>query len=236
MLSILALGFLIGMQHALEADHVAAVASLAGEERSLRRMVRHGAVWGFGHALTLCAFAGAVLLLGAALPVGLAETLEAAVGGLLILLGGWVLLRLVRDRVHFHAHRHGDGTVHVHAHSHAGDRRPHEPAHHQHAHPSGLPVRTFLVGMTHGLAGSAAILVLTAASVGAIPLGLLYIAVFGAGSIVGMAALSAVIAIPLGYSARLFTWGNRALRGAIGAATVGLGVLILYEHGSALWA
>jgi high-affinity nickel permease len=66
MLSVLALGCVIGMQHALEADHVAAVASLAGEERSLRRMVRHGAIWGAGHALTLCAFAGAVLLLGAA--------------------------------------------------------------------------------------------------------------------------------------------------------------------------
>jgi len=235
MLSILALGFLLGMQHALEADHVAAVASLASEERSLRRAVRLGAVWGFGHALTLSAFAGAVVLLGAALPARLAESLESAVGVLLVLLGGWVLWCLARDRVHFHAHRHGDGTVHVHAHSHAGERLPHDPTAHLHAHPRGLPVRSFLVGMTHGLAGSAAILVLTAASVGTVPLGLLYIAVFGFGSIVGMAALSAVIAIPLGYSARFITWGNRALRGAIGAATVGLGVLILLEHGSDLW-
>jgi hypothetical protein len=60
--------------------------------------------------------------------------------------------------------------------------------------------------------------------------------VFGVGSIVGMAALSAVMAIPLGISARFLTWGNRALRGAIGAATMGLGAVILFEHGTRLWA
>ncbi len=235
MLSILALGFLIGMQHALEADHVAAVASLASGERSLHRIVRLGAVWGVGHALTLSAFAGAVALLGVALPDRLAEAMEFAVGVMLIGLGGWVVIRVLRDGIHFHTHRHSDGTVHLHAHSHAGDRRPHDPGRHRHAHPRGLPVRTLLVGMTHGLAGSAAILVLTAASVGSVPLGLLYIAVFGVGSIAGMAALSAVIAVPLGYSARFFTWGNRVLRGAIGATTVGLGMLIVYENGLGSW-
>ena len=235
MLSVLALGFLIGMQHALEADHVAAVASLASGERSLRRVVRHGAAWGVGHALALSAFAGAVALLGVALPDRFAEAMEFAVGVLLIVLGGWVVIRVLRDGIHFHTHRHGDGTVHLHAHAHAGEQGPHDPGRHRHAHPPGLPLRTLLVGMTHGLAGSAAILVLTAASVGSVPLGLLYIAVFGVGSIAGMAALSAVIAIPLGYSARIFTWGNRALRGAIGATTVGLGMLVIYENGLDRW-
>ncbi|MDD9877586.1 MAG: hypothetical protein OXR84_09125 [Magnetovibrio sp.] len=124
-------------------------------------------------------------------------------------------------------HRHGDGVVHFHAHSHRGEARDHSASAHDHAHPAKLPVRTLLVGMMHGMAGSAALLILTAASVGTPALGFAYVALFGAGSILGMAALSAVIAVPISYSARLMTWANRGLQGAIGAATVVLGVWVI---------
>ena len=227
------LGFLIGMRHALDADHVAAVASIAAGERSVRRIVSHGAVWGIGHTLTLLLVGGAVLLLGATVSETLSRGLEFAVGVMLVALGGWVLHRLFRDRIHFHLHRHRDGVVHVHAHSHAGETDPHVSDRHDHSHPRGLPVRALVVGMMHGMAGSAALLLLTATSIGSAPLGLLSIAVFGVGSILGMAALSTVIAVPISYSARMLIWGQRTLQAAIGGVTVALGMLVIYETGIA---
>lgn len=231
--SILTLGFLIGMQHALEADHVAAVASIAARARSARAIVRHGAVWGLGHTLTLAAVGAAVLLAGAAVPDTLAQALEFSVGVMLVVLGAGVLARLVRDRVHFHVHGHRDGVVHMHAHSHAGEGRAHDPRRHDHEHPRRLPLRSLLVGMMHGLAGSAALLLLALASVESTLDGLLYILVFGLGSIAGMVALSALIAVPLAYSARALTWANRGLQAAIGCATVAVGGHMLYEVGTA---
>ena len=236
MISVLLLGFLIGMQHALEVDHVAAVASLATRALSIRAVVRQGAIWGLGHTLTLLIFGGIVIGLGSAIPERLAEGLELAVGVMLILLGLDVLRRLLQERVHFHVHRHGDGVVHMHAHSHAGESRAHDPNRHDHAHPKALPLRTLLVGMMHGLAGSAALLVLALAAVDSAATAFAYIAVFGLGSIVGMAALSALIAVPLGYSARLLTWSNRILQTAIGGVTVAVGGFIVYEIAVVSWA
>ena len=235
MASILLLGLFIGMQHALEADHIAAVASIASRQKSLRRIVGHGAVWGLGHTITLMAFAGAALFLDLAIGDSLAANLELCVGLLLMVLGGHLLVRLYRERVHFHAHRHADGVTHFHAHSHKGEGRDHETSAHDHDHAAGMPVRTLLIGMIHGLAGSAALLVLTASTVDDPLTGLAYIAMFGFGSIVGMAALSACIAVPFSYSARALTWFNRSLQGAVGAATVTLGGVIVLRS-PIIWA
>ena len=233
--SILLLGLLIGMQHALEADHVAAVASMAARAGSARRIVRHGAVWGLGHSLTLLVVVGAVLLLNVAVPENLARLLELAVGIMLLGLGLGVMRRLLVERVHFHLHRHGDGVAHIHAHSHAGDRTAHESSRHDHDHPAGLPLRTLLVGVMHGMAGSAALLVLALASVQSTWAALLYIAVFGVGSILGMAALSAAIAVPLTCSARLLTRLHHVLQAAIGGVTVLVGAMIVYRTAVAAW-
>ncbi len=227
MLSMLFLGFLIGMQHALEADHLAAVSSLASGETSVGRIVRHGAVWGLGHTLTLMAVAGAAIILNLSIGAGLAAWLEIGVGLMLVGLGGQLLYRLAKERIHFHRHRHDDGVVHFHVHSHADARGQHVRLGHQHAHPKGLPIRTLLVGMMHGMAGSAALLVLSAAAIDSPSFGIAYVALFGIGSVAGMALLSAAIAVPIAYSARFLTWSNRALQAAVGAGTVALGVAIL---------
>ena len=227
MASILLLGLFIGMQHALEADHIAAVASIAARQSSVRRIVCHGAVWGIGHTITLMMFAGAALFLDQAIDEALSAMLELCVGILLVGLGSHLFYRLWRDRIHFHAHRHANGVQHLHAHSHRDDREGHLASKHDHAHPGGAPVRTLLVGMVHGLAGSAVLLVLTTATVNDPVTGMIYIAIFGFGSVLGMAALSALIAIPLSYSARALTWVNRGLQGAVGAATVVLGLAIV---------
>ncbi len=228
-LGVLLLGLVIGMQHAFEADHVAAVSSIAARESSVRRIVAHGAVWGLGHTVTLMAVAGGAVVFELAIIDALAVWLELLVGLMLIGLGAHVVTLLVRDRVHFHRHRHADGTTHWHAHSHSGEDGPHDPHRHDHSHPQGLPVRTLLVGMMHGMAGSAALLILTATTVASVRLGLSYILLFGVGSILGMMVLSAVIAVPLAWSARALTWANGVLQSGIGLATVILGLFVVHE-------
>ena len=227
MFGILGLGFLLGMQHALEADHIAAVSSIAARRSHVADIVKHGLTWGLGHTLTLFVFAGAAILLGHAIPESIARPIETAVGLMLVGLGTHVLWRLWRDRVHFHRHGHGDGTVHFHAHSHAGETAPHTRATHVHDH--GFRWRTLLVGLMHGMAGSAALLVLAATQASSPAVGLGYVTLFGVGSMIGMGMLSAVIAVPLAVSARSLTWANRGLQGAVGLATVAIGIMTVVE-------
>src|SRR5580700_3509499 len=227
MLGILGLGFLLGMQHALEADHVAAVSSIVARRDNAADIVKHGLTWGLGHTVTLFAFAGAALALGQAIPDNLARPIETAVGVMLLGLGGHVLWRLWRDRVHFHNHRHGDGTVHMHAHSHASETVAHARAPHHHTH--GFRWRTLLVGLMHGMAGSAALLVLAVAQAPSAAVGLGYVALFGIGSMVGMGALSTVIAVPFALSARWLTWANQGLQGLVGLITMAIGFRTIFE-------
>lgn len=229
-MSLLLLGFLIGMRHALEADHLAAVAALATSSPSLAHTVKQGAVWGLGHTLTLFFFGTAVVVLDVVLPETLARWLELAVGIMLVILGAGVIRRMLRDRVHIHAHSHQDGTTHFHAHGHPDEAR-HDARQHQHPHAQGFPVRALLVGVVHGMAGSAALILLTLSTVESVPLALLYMLLFGIGSILGMALLSIVIALPLRASARGLTWLHHAVQMAIGFATVALGVMLVYEVG-----
>ena len=229
MLSILFLGFLIGMQHAMEADHVAAVASLATHSRSIGETARQGMAWGVGHTLTLFLFAGLVLMLDTLMPERFAQFLELFVGFMLLLLGIDVLRRLIRERVHFHLHRHGD-LIHLHAHSHASGMH-HERDPHNHRHLENFPFRALFVGMMHGMAGSAALIILALESVASPLQGMLYILLFGFGSIAGMALLAAVISLPLRYSARSLTWAHNSLKALVGVVTIGLGGVLIYELG-----
>lgn len=234
--SILLFGLLIGMQHALEADHVAALSSICTGTRSVRRIATHGAVWGLGHSFTLLIFAGAAVFLDLRFGDNLAHALECVVGVMLILLGGQVLFRLWHARLHFHNHRHADGKTHFHVHSHRGENADHDPDRHVHIHASKMPVRTLLVGMVHGLAGSAALVILTASTVQDPVMGLFYVALFGLGSIAGMTALSSLLAVPLAWTAQALTWAHRSLQAAVGAATIALGMLVLVEAGIGLLA
>lgn len=228
MFGILGLGFLLGMQHALEADHIAAVSSIAARRSRVSDIVKHGLTWGLGHTLTLFVFAGIAILLGRAIPETVARPIEAAVGIMLIGLGAHVLWRLWCDRVHFHRHGHADGTVHFHAHSHAGDKQPH--ARTAHAHEHGFRWRTLMVGLMHGMAGSAALLVLAVTQASSPAAGIGYVVLFGIGSMIGMGALSAVIAVPLAVSARFLTVANQGLQLAVGVVTIAIGLATLAEN------
>jgi high-affinity nickel permease len=231
MFGILSLGFLLGMQHALEADHIAAVSSIAARRSDISDIVKHGLTWGLGHTCTLFIFAGFAILLGHAIPDSFARPIESAVGVMLIGLGTHVLWRLWRDRVHFHQHSHGDGTRHIHLHSHAGETTAHAVSAHGHAHVHGFRWRTLLVGLMHGMAGSAALLVLAVSQAASPATAVAYVLLFGIGSMLGMGALSAVIAVPLAVSARWLTWANRGLQGAVGVVTIAVGVGTIWGAG-----
>lgn len=230
---VLLLGLVIGLQHALEADHLAAVASIVSGEKSWMRAIRHGAVWGAGHSITLGAVAGTALFLGTTIDPGISNWIEFFVGIMLVGLGAHVLWRLMHARIHFHIHSHADGRAHLHAHSHAGEPLKKGKAHarqpHDHKHAKVSHWRTLFIGLMHGMAGSAALVVLTASQISTPMIGVFYIILFGIGSVVGMAALSAVIAVPLGWTARTLSWANNALQLGVGTATVGLGGYIMYE-------
>lgn len=223
MLGVLTLGFAIGMQHALEADHMAAVSSLVSGERSVRHMAFHGAVWGLGHTVILMVIGGAAVVLGLSLEPAFSNGLELCVGLMLILLGAHVIYRMARDRVHFHVHRHHDGSTHFHVHSHKDERVTHARSGHHHEHPDRSWIRPLMVGMMHGLAGTAAVVVLTAAAQTTPAMGLAYIGVFGIGSVVGMTAVTTVIAVPISMTAATLTHLNRALQVLIGIATIAVG-------------
>ena len=206
MATLLIFGFLLGARHALEADHVAAVASLASRVRSPAEAVWHGMAWGIGHSVTLFVVGSLVLPLDFGVPSRVAALLELLAGAALLALGIDVLRRLVRDRVHVHRHDHDDGESHIHAHSHAevGPR---------HSHLRRLPIRTLMVGLVHGVAGSAALVVLTASTVDSFATAIVYVTLFGLGSMVGMAALSAAIAVPLRAASNSLTWLHNGLKG-----------------------
>lgn len=229
LLAVLSLGLLLGMQHATEGDHLAAVATLVSRNGSLAQGVRHGVAWGLGHTLMLLLVAGGVGLLGWVISPEWANRFEQVVGAMLVALGVNLAWRLWTERYHFHGHRHGD-VAHFHGHSHAPSaaRQPRAPhAHDPHGHGHRLPARSLAVGMVHGLAGSAALAVLVGQAMPSPLWGLVYIVVFGLGSVLGMALLSGALAWSLGRSAKWLTHMHRWFNGVAALASVLLGLHVL---------
>lgn len=229
---LLSLGGLIGMHHALEADHLAAVAAMSAKRGSRRSLVLRGALWGTGHTISLFVFCGAVLLAGLVVTDRMEARLEFAVGVMIAALGANVLRTLFRRRVHFHVHDHAGGTRHVHAHAHER-HAAHDARAHEHAHPRGF-LKPLAIGLVHGAAGSGALLVLVAASAPSAGLALAYIACFGLGSILGMATLSFVASFPLKAVERGAAWADSAVTTAIGGFALYIGAGLIAETWPAL--
>ncbi len=228
MSAILLTGFLIGLRHALDADHMAALASLAGQARSWRKILRLGMAWGAGHATTLFFVSAVVLSMDTAVPEQVSRALEALVGALLVLLGLDVIRRALRQRVHCHTHRHGS-RIHFHLHTH--DRKePGAQSTHDHRHGAPGLVRAMTVGSIQGLAGSAALVLLSLTAIKSLWLGIGYVLIFGFGTLLGMALLSFVIAWPLQLFSHRWTRYGDAIMGGIGAVTIYLGTSILVDY------
>ncbi len=226
----LLLGFFMGMIHAFEADHLAALGTLATRNR--KQLIFRGAAWGLGHTTTLLLLSGAVVLFSFVLTDAAAAALEFAVGMMLVILGADVLRRIRKSRLHVHVHRHGDMGPHIHLHSHEGDGAGHIHDHHDHEHPRGFPFRALAIGLMHGAAGSAAIIVLAATSAGSPWVALGYVALVGVGSIIGMAGISAVISLPISMAPKNVKWLHTAAKLVIAAIAISFGVTIMAETGA----
>ena len=225
---LLLLGLVTGLKHSMEADHVAAVSTIvaASGQHKLRRAPLLGLMWGLGHTATLLVAGLIVLLLAISIPERVTGSLEFGVGVMLIFLGattltgfnvGKFLRGIGRSRTHSHEHIHQEsGVVHSHHHDHNHD--------HRHGH------KSLIVGMIHGMAGSGALVLVVLSTISSVPLGLAYIAIFGAGSIGSMAAMSALIGLPF---ARVGNYRRTSLllKYVAAAITLVIGISLVYELG-----
>lgn len=211
-------GFLLGVRHALDADHIVAVTTIVSRSKSLIRSALVGLSWGIGHTLTLFIAGFLVLVFKLTIPDKLSLSMEFVVGVLLVLLGVPLVRRLIMSRPHIHLHEHGDKR-HLHSHSH--DESPEHG--HQHIR------RPLLLGMVHGLAGSGALTLLVLSTMSSVAQGLIFLLVFGVGSILGMMLFSGLIGLPFklisGHSLRLSLW----FRGAAGFLSIVLGIFIMWQ-------
>lgn len=225
--SLLAFGFVLGLKHAIDADHLAAVSTMASERCSLFSSSLIGALWGLGHTIALLAAGALVILLHFQISKQAEQALEFGVGIMLVILGAHSLRKLARGgRVHVHVHEHG-GRLHAHPHI-------HEPAEHEELHTHhGLRfgARPLLIGIVHGLAGSAAITLLVLTTISSRAIGLLYIAIFGIGSIGGMMIMSTLFALPARFTAVRFARANFALRCLAGLFSLCFGLFMVYQVG-----
>jgi ABC-type nickel/cobalt efflux system permease component RcnA len=250
------LGLVLGMRHATDPDHVIAVTTILSRERRLSVATRIGVVWGLGHTLTVLAVGSAIIVFKVAIPARLGLSMEFAVAIVLILLGVGSTMSLIRnafDRVrgrasspddglivHAHAHAHGD-SIHSHLHVHADAHGHSEDADHQNHRidADALPpldarrrlLRSFGVGLVHGLAGSAAIALLVLSAIPDPLWATLYLAIFCVGTVVGMAAITTAIATPFMVASRRASWIHQGLVTGSGILSFGFGLFLAYQIG-----
>ena len=221
------LGLLLGIQHALDPDHLIAVSTIVSEQKNFKWASLIGAFWGLGHTTTLLVVGMIVIGLRVTIPPKVGTGLEMLVALMLVLLGANVLRQSVGvERVHLHTHSHNPET-HTHFHVHENPKQGHI-----HSHPFKMMRRPFIVGMVHGLAGSAALMLLVLSTITSPLGGLLYIVIFGLGSVGGMLLLSGIISLPFILTAQRFSVMNRWIRVLAGIASVGFGLFLGWEIAS----
>jgi hypothetical protein len=219
LLAILALGFALGLRHATDADHVVAVTTLVSRERSPRAAIALGALWGLGHSLTLLVVGGAIVVFGLVVPPRLGLSREFSVAVMLIILGT-LNLTGAGDRLR-------QGTSHAHAHS--------------SAEPSTWTTTAFgvlrrgsrsvLIGVVHGLAGSAAVALLVLTTLDQASWALAYLGVFGFGTVAGMMLITATMALPIKLAMERFSNAERVMARATGALSLAFGIFLAYRIG-----
>lgn len=223
LLTLLGVGFLLGLRHALDTDHLAAVSTVLAERPSFLASGAVGLWWGIGHTLTLLLVGSIVLAWGIRIPAEFELIAESGVAVLLLVLGGTLAAKLYRERWHVHSHYHQDGPPHVHFHSHQRQED------HRHRHWMVESVRPLCIGMVHGLAGSAALMLMILASTKEVGAGLLSILIFGVGSIVGMMLIGLTISVPIMYSRAINQRVFVATQGIASCASISVGVWMLVK-------
>jgi hypothetical protein len=250
LLAVTGVGFLLGIRHATDPDHVIAVTTIVSRQRSIRHAGLIGALWGLGHTITIFFVGTAIILFNLVIPPRIGLAMELAVGLMLILLGvlnltgvtQWVTKRFTP------VHSHG-GVVHSHTHTH--EEGPHEHIHGHnpevHIHLDDKPkgafqnalqrlglyqaLRPLAVGLVHGLAGSAAVALLVLTTIRDPRWAIAYLLVFGIGTIAGMMLITMVIGAPFAYTGKRFAPFNRGLGLVSGLVSVAFGLFITFQIG-----
>jgi ABC-type nickel/cobalt efflux system permease component RcnA len=248
LLSIIALGFFLGMRHATDPDHVIAVTTIVSRQRSVTRAAMIGVLWGLGHTITILVVGSAIILFNLVISPRVGLTMELSVGLMLILLGVLNLsgvMRLIMEgftlshgATHSHPHIHGD---YIQTHSH--DHYPESHGHTEGGRRMGWMDRVFgqlglyqilrplAVGIVHGLAGSSAVALLVLTTIRAPFSAVMYLLVFGIGTIAGMMLITAAIALPFAFSGTRFIHLNRGLAMASGLVSLCFGLFVVYQTG-----
>jgi ABC-type nickel/cobalt efflux system permease component RcnA len=244
LLAIITLGFLLGMRHATDPDHVVAVSTIVSRERSLSQAALIGAMWGAGHMATILAVGTAIILLKVSIPPALGLTMELSVALMLVLLGILNLTGVTRRTMEWFSVRGGAGRAHTHVtggrvmvHIHDDGAPPVEAAVNVDGQPRIQPLTRFhllrplIVGIVHGLAGSAAIALLVLASITKPTWAIGYLFVFGLGTVAGMMLITGAIALPFAYTQRHFVHLNQVMAMASGVISLGFGLFLCYQTG-----
>jgi len=250
-LAILTIGFLLGMRHATDPDHVIAVSTIVSRERSIPKAGLIGILWGCGHTVTIAVVGSAIILFGVVIPPRAGLTMEFSVGLMLILLGvlnltgatKWFTEKFSPSHpdvtgTHAHIHEH-DHHLHFHWHTHSAAQEHHAE---NLATPNWLQkpfvylglfhsLRPLLVGIVHGLAGSAAVALLVLSTIRDPKWALLYLLIFGAGTIAGMMLITAALALPFSFAGHRFAWLSRSLVLGSGLLSLCFGIFVCYDVG-----
>lgn len=228
--SILSGGLVIGIKHAFEADHLAAVSTIVSQRKNTLNSLLIGGVWGLGHTVSLMIAGIGVIFLNIQIE-RYKNILEFGVALMLIGLGANVLIKLVRGgRLHYHVHSHGSYT-HIHPHIHENKPEPDPNSHHG----LRLSIRPLLIGIVHGLAGSAALMLLVLSQIQSTTLAFGYIIIFGVGSIGGMMLMSLVFSLPARFTTGHFKRTHLAVQAAAGLFSLLVGLSLAYELGFKEW-
>jgi len=251
LLSVVALGFFLGMRHATDPDHVIAVTTIVARHRKIAHAALIGALWGLGHTLTIFVVGGGIILFGWVIPERVGLSMELSVGLMLVLLGVLNLTGFFNWISHaFTPIRAGDGAIHSHSHDLANTASTH--SHERNAHPDSPDsghaslgwldrhfgqmgfyqvVRPLVVGLVHGLAGSAAVALLVLTTIGNPRWAMVYLLIFGVGTIAGMTLITGSLILPFAYADKRYLRLNRGLRVASGLISVTFGLYLVYQIG-----
>jgi sulfite exporter TauE/SafE len=220
-IAVLLIGFIFGLYHAIEADHLAAVSAIVSEHKNVWTASIIGGFWGLGHTISLFIVGALVIFVKFQISESTEGILEGIVGIMLVLLGLNAIRKIfAAEKIHAHTHDH-DGHMHSHVHLHNDEKA--EASHHRFA------PRSVLVGMVHGLAGSAGLMLLVLPTISSAAVALLYIAIFGVGSIAGMMIMSLLMGLPLYVTAERFVTVNKGIRFLAGAFSLVWGALLINE-------
>jgi len=231
LLAALVLGILLGSKHSLDPDHVVAVSTIVSEYRNPLRSFWVGISWGLGHTTTLLILGIVIIALRLTIPERMALAFEFAVGVMLVGLGIQVIYSFRKKKVHQHAHGHEE-EAHHHFHSHSKSPE-HVPEHHN-THGIGKPFlrrKSYLIGLVHGVAGSAALALLVLASIESPLAGMAYILLFGLGSVISMGIMTMIIGLPFMISTGRLPNLDRTVQFVVGSLSILFGGFLMYQIG-----